>query len=59
MFGASLSYADRHGTGGAATPQILADTMIPSDAEVIVMLSQECSDGSCGYIRPGAVAHRK
>lgn len=23
------------------------------------MLSQECKDGSCGFIRPGTVAHRK
>lgn len=56
-FGASLSYANCDGTGGAASPQILADKVIPSDSEVIVMLDRECSGGSCGYVRPGAVAH--
>lgn len=57
-FGASLVYANQQGTGGAATPQILADTTIPSDSEVIIMLGADCSDGSCGFTRPGTVAHR-
>ncbi|TAQ87470.1 hypothetical protein B7494_g4209 [Chlorociboria aeruginascens] len=56
-FGASLAYANCDGTGGSSTPQILADTTIPSDAEVIVMLSQQCRENDCGYVRPGAVAY--
>lgn len=58
-FGASLFYANRKGTGGATGPQILADTTLPSDAEVIVMLGEDCSDGGCGYTRPGSIAHRR
>ena len=44
---------------GAASPQILADTAIPSDTKVIVMLAQEFGESDCGYVRPGTVAHRE
>jgi hypothetical protein len=47
------------GTSGASSPQVLADTVIPSDAEIIVMTSRECTDGECGYVRPGAITYRK
>jgi hypothetical protein len=59
-FGASLAYADCKGTGGAPSPQILADVVLPSNKEIIVMLGEKCKDGdACGYSRPGTVAHRK
>ncbi|CAG8953071.1 hypothetical protein HYFRA_00003266 [Hymenoscyphus fraxineus] len=56
-FGASLAYANRSGTGGASSPQILSDEIVPSDAEIIVMLDKKCKGDSCGYVRPGTVAH--
>ncbi|KAG0651197.1 Allergen Asp [Hyphodiscus hymeniophilus] len=56
-FGASLSYVNSAGTGGASSPQVLADVTIPSEHEVTIMTAQECKDGSCGYARPGAVAY--
>ena len=58
-YGASLSYVNSQGTGGAVSPQILADTTIPTASEITIMAAQECDDGSCGYVRPGAVAYRK
>ncbi|KAJ8066048.1 hypothetical protein OCU04_005140 [Sclerotinia nivalis] len=57
-YGASLSFVDRNGTGGASSPQILADTTLPSDSEIIVMLDEECNN-DCGYVRPGSVAYRE
>ncbi|TVY80728.1 putative serine-rich protein P23A10.11c [Lachnellula suecica] len=56
-FGASLSYINCEGNGGAAAPQVLANKAIPSDSEVVVMLGEECTNGSCGFVRPGAIAH--
>ncbi|KAA8574864.1 hypothetical protein MFRU_002g04550 [Monilinia fructicola] len=57
VYGASLSFVNGSGTSGASSPQILADTTLPSDAEVVVMLDQECSNNDCGYVRPGSVAY--
>ncbi|TVY44898.1 Protein TOS1 [Lachnellula occidentalis] len=56
-FGASLAYSNCDATGGAAGPQILADKVLPSNTEVVMMLGQDCSDDGCGFVRPGAVAH--
>ncbi|KAI9811363.1 MAG: target of Sbf [Pycnora praestabilis] len=56
-YGNSLSYASSDGTKGAASPQLLEDTTLPSTAEVIIMAEQECSNGDCGYTRPDTVAH--
>ncbi|KAF4636863.1 hypothetical protein G7Y89_g1231 [Cudoniella acicularis] len=56
-FGASLAYANSAGTGGASSPQILADTLLTSDVEIVVMSGKDCSDGGCGYTRPGSVTH--
>lgn len=33
--------------------------MIEDDVEVILMSDKSCSDGGCGYTRPGGVAYRK
>lgn len=58
IFGASLSYAAASGTGAADGPQILANTMIPDNSEVIFFSDKPCKD-DCGYTRPGSVAYRK
>lgn len=57
-YGASLSFVNSSGTGGASSPQILADAILPSNEEVVVMLDEECNN-DCGYVRPGSVAYRK
>lgn len=58
-FGVSLSFASSDGQAGAASPQVLANTMIEDDTEVIIMTDQSCDDGGCGFTRPGGVAYRK
>jgi len=59
VFGASVSYINSAANGGANSPQVLADQAIQSDKEVTVMLAQACTDGDCGFVRPGAVGYRK
>ncbi|KAK5172018.1 target of Sbf [Saxophila tyrrhenica] len=56
-FGNSLSYAGADGNCGASGPETLARTTLPSSAEVVLMSDQQCEDDSCGYVRPGTVAH--
>jgi len=56
-FGHSLSYAGADGTCGAASPETLACTTLPSSAEVVLMSDQQCEGDDCGYVRPGTVAH--
>ena len=56
-FGNSLSYATADGQDGAASPETLECTTLQSNAEVVLMRDQQCSNGSCGYTRPGTVAH--
>lgn len=58
-FGNSLSYASADGTAGSASPQVLKNTQLPSTAELVIMTDKSCTDGSCGYYRPGNVAYRK
>ena len=58
-FGTSLSYASSDGQSGAASAQVLSNAMIEDDTEVIIMTDQSCSDGGCGFTRPGGVAYRK
>lgn len=58
IFGSSISYVSSDGTDGAASPQILADTIIPSDKEVVIMSGHKCQ-GDCGFVRPNSVAYRK
>lgn len=55
-WGNSLSYASTDGTTGSATSEILADTMLADDTEVIMMSSTPCSGNDCGTVRPGTVA---
>lgn len=57
-FGSSLSYAASSGTDSATGPQVLANIQIPAADEIIIYSSQSCSDGLCGYYRPGTVAYR-
>lgn len=56
-FGASLSYSSDDGTAGASSPQVLSDTTLGSDVEVVIMSDTECSDNDCGYVRDGTVAY--
>ncbi|KAL2041325.1 hypothetical protein N7G274_005707 [Stereocaulon virgatum] len=56
-FGISLSYASSDGQSGAASSQVLSDSMIEDDVEVIVLSDKSCDDGGCGYTRPGGVAY--
>jgi hypothetical protein len=58
-FGMSLSYVNSNGTGGASTPQKLADTIIPPTSEIAVMLGEACGASDCGYFQPGSVAYRE
>lgn len=57
LWGNSLSYASSNGQSGSASPQVLADTTLPSNTEVIAMSDRPCNGDSCGYSRPGTVAH--
>ncbi|KAH6711442.1 putative TOS1-like glycosyl hydrolase-domain-containing protein [Leptodontidium sp. MPI-SDFR-AT-0119] len=56
-YGASLAYANRNGTAGSPTSQILADTLIPSRNEVIITTDKKCNNNDCGFTRPGAVTY--
>lgn len=55
-FGNSLSYASTDGASGASSPQVLSDTQLDSNVEVVIMSDTEC-DGDCGYVRDGTVAY--
>lgn len=55
-WGNSLSYASPDGMTGSATPEILADTMLADDIEIVIMSSAPCSGDDCGTVRPGTVA---
>lgn len=55
-FGNSLSYASTDGASGASSPQVLADTQLDSNVEVVIMSDDECDD-DCGYVRDGTVAY--
>lgn len=56
-FGNTLSFANAAGTDGAAGATTLADTVIPSNKEVMIFSNRPCS-GDCGYYQDGAVAYR-
>jgi len=56
-FGNTLSYAACNGVDGAASPQVLANCVIPSDQEVVLFTAEPC-DARCGYSRPGTPAYK-
>jgi hypothetical protein len=56
-WGMSLSYASADNSAGSASPVTLADTLIPDNSEFVIMTDKPCSDGSCGTVRDGTVAH--
>lgn len=56
-FGNSLSYAASDGVSGAGSSQTLSDVTLASNKEFSIWSSTECSGDSCGYYRPGSVAH--
>lgn len=57
-FGDSLSYAANDGKSGAGRPQILSNAMVEDNVEIVIMSNKSCSDGGCGYTRPGGVNYR-
>lgn len=57
VYGNSLSYASTDGCTGAGSAQTLADTTLPSSAEVVIMSDNQCGSDDCGYVRPGTVAY--
>ncbi|WPH02498.1 Hypothetical protein R9X50_00536300 [Acrodontium crateriforme] len=56
-WGNSLSYASSDGTQCASQAEVLNDCEVPSGNEFSIFSDKPCSDGSCGYSRPGTVAH--
>ena len=58
-FGASLSYASRDGSFGVETPQVLGNSMLKDNEEIVILSDRSCNDGKCGYTRPGGLAYRK
>jgi hypothetical protein len=56
-FGNTLSYAASNGVNGAASPQVLANCVIPSDQEVVLFTAEPC-DASCAFVRPGTPAFK-
>ncbi|KAF3802921.1 PGA52-like protein [Colletotrichum gloeosporioides] len=57
VFGNSLSYLNSDASGGAASPEVLNPVYLPSNKEFAIYSDKECTDGSCGYYRPGSVAY--
>lgn len=56
-FGNSISYAGSDGVSCASSSEVLNDITLPSDKEIIIMSSDECSGDDCGYYRPGIPAY--
>lgn len=54
--GNSLSYASKDGKSGSSSPQVLDDTLIEDDNEIVIMSDKKCNN-DCGVIRPGTVAY--
>ncbi|KAI9894532.1 MAG: target of Sbf [Vezdaea aestivalis] len=57
VHGNSLSYASADGLSGAASPQVLKNTLIPSNKEFAIFSDVKC-DADCGFVRPGTVAYK-
>lgn len=57
-FGNSLSYASSDGTSCASSPQMLSDSVIGSNVEVIAFSNSKCNGiTDCGYYRNNTVAY--
>ena len=56
-WGNSLSYASADAKAGSASPQVLANTLIEDNAEVIIYSDKPCQGNDCGFYRPGSVAY--
>jgi hypothetical protein len=58
-FGNTLSYLSTSGLTGAASPQTLTNTTIPSGKEFAIFSDQKCGDDGvdCGYVQPGSVGY--
>lgn len=56
-WGNSLSYASADAKYGSTSSQILANTLIEDNNEVIIYSNTICEGDSCGTYRPGSVAY--
>lgn len=56
-FGASLSYSSPDGKSGTNASQILSNSMLEDDVELVILSDQACDDGKCGFTRPGGLAY--
>lgn len=56
-FGNSISYAGSDGVSCASSPETLSKVTVPSNKEFMIFTDTECSDGDCGYYRPGIPAY--
>ncbi|KAK5092096.1 target of Sbf [Exophiala xenobiotica] len=57
QMGNSLSYMAADTKSGSASPQVLANTMIEDNSEVIIYSDKPCERNDCGAYRPGTVAY--
>ncbi|KAI0015230.1 putative TOS1-like glycosyl hydrolase-domain-containing protein [Xylariomycetidae sp. FL0641] len=56
-WGNSISYVDEDGTGCAASPTVLKNTLLDDSTEIAIFSDQEC-DESCGVTRAKAVNYK-
>lgn len=55
--GNSLSYMAADTKSGSASPQVLANTLIEDNSEVIIYSDKPCEGNDCGAYRPGTVSY--
>ncbi|KAK8064904.1 hypothetical protein PG994_007542 [Apiospora phragmitis] len=53
-WGNSLSYLNEDGTGGASSPTVLKNGLVPDAKEIAIFSDKPCTDkdASCGFYRP-------
>ena len=56
-FGNSLSYCNSDASGGASSPQVLDEVLVPSNNEYLIMSNNKCDGDSCGFYREGIPAY--
>ncbi|KAK7999982.1 hypothetical protein PG990_012582 [Apiospora arundinis] len=58
-WGNSLSYLNEDGNGGAPSPTVLKNGMVPDGKEIAIFSDKACTDSgaNCGFYRPGTVAY--